>query len=53
MMGINPLDNWYKPSAYAKWYYYPIGLILFGAIIGIAWVVITIIDFVSSLFSRR
>lgn len=52
MMGLNPLDNWWKPSAYVKWYYYPIGLILFGIVLGVAWVVITISDFVYSIFRK-
>ncbi|AMW61519.1 hypothetical protein PHRODO_33 [Bacillus phage Phrodo] len=53
MMGLNPLKDWYKPSGYMKWYYYPIGLILIGTVLGIAWVLITIADFISRLFSRK
>lgn len=52
MMGLNPFDNWWKPSSYVKWYYYLIGLILFGIVLGIAWVTIAIADFVSSIFRK-
>lgn len=51
-MGLNPLDGWYKRDHYDKWYHYLMGLILFGIVIGIAYVVIVIADFVTSIFRR-
>lgn len=47
MMGLNPLDEWWKIGSYTKWYHYLWAMPLIAICLGIAWVIITTIDLVS------
>ncbi|MBJ7997709.1 hypothetical protein JDS75_24940 [Bacillus cereus] len=51
MMGLNPLDEWWKMSSYTKWYHYLWAMPLIAIVIGVAFVVISIAGIVSSFFS--
>ncbi|MES5938831.1 MULTISPECIES: hypothetical protein [unclassified Bacillus cereus group] len=50
MIGLNPLHEWWKMSSYTKWYHNFWLTPIIAVFLGIAWVVLTIVD--SVLFKK-
>ncbi|WP_180227230.1 hypothetical protein [Bacillus thuringiensis] len=46
MMNFNPFYEWWKRDSYVSWWRYLIGMPLIAIVIGLAWIVITIINVV-------
>ena len=45
-MNFNPFYEWWKRDSYVSWWRYLIGMPLIAIVIGLAWIVITIINVV-------